>query len=60
MTFNILALIGNTFHTKDIDRAVELGKKYNPNRVIVEVSKGIRLGSGMGFFSFWSLFIAGS
>ena len=31
-----LGLIGNTFHTKDIDRAIELGKRYNPDRAIVE------------------------
>jgi hypothetical protein len=39
-----LGLIGNTFHTKDIDRAVELGKKYN--RVIVESQKVLGLDPG--------------
>ena len=34
-----LGIIGNTFYTKDIDRSIELGKKYNPNRVIVEAQK---------------------
>ena len=47
-----LGLIGNTFHTKDIDRAVELGKKYNPNRVIVEAQKVLGLDPGWGSSAF--------
>lgn len=47
-----LGLIGNIFHTKDIDRAVEFGRHYNPNRVIVEAQKvmGIDLGWGSSAF----------
>jgi hypothetical protein len=41
-----LGLIGNTFHTNDIDRAIELGKKYNPNKVIVEAQKVLGLDPG--------------
>ncbi len=47
-----LGLIGNTFHTKDIDRTVELGKKYNPNRVIVEAQKVLGLDPGWGSSAF--------
>ena len=47
-----LGLIGNTFHTKDIDRAVELGRKYNPNRVIVEAQKVMGIDPGWGSSAF--------
>ena len=47
-----LGLIGNTFHTKDIDRAVELGKKYNPNRVVVDSQKVLGLDPGWGSSAF--------
>lgn len=47
-----LGLIGNTFHTKDIDRAVELGRKYNPDRVIVESQKVLGLDPGWGSSAF--------
>jgi hypothetical protein len=47
-----LGLIGNTFHTKDIDRAVELGKQYNPNRVIVEANKVLGIDPGWGSSAF--------
>lgn len=47
-----LGLIGNTFHTKDIDRAVELGKLYNPNRVIVEAQKVMGIDPGWGSSAF--------
>ncbi len=47
-----LGLIGNTFHTIDIDRAVELGKKYNPNRVIVESQKVLGLDPSWGSSAF--------
>jgi hypothetical protein len=30
-----LGIIGNTFHELDIQRATELGKKYNPDKVIM-------------------------
>jgi hypothetical protein len=47
-----LGLIGNTFHTKDIDRTIELGKKYNPNKVIVEAQKVLGLDPGWGSSAF--------
>jgi hypothetical protein len=47
-----LGIIGNTFHTKDIDRAVELGKKYDPNHVIVESQKVLGLDPGWGSSAF--------
>ena len=47
-----LGLIGNTFHTKDIDRAVELGRKYNPNRLIVEAQKVMGKDPGWGSSAF--------
>jgi len=47
-----LCLIGNTFHTKDIDRAVELGKQYNANRVIVEAQKVMGIDPGWGSSAF--------
>jgi hypothetical protein len=47
-----VGLIGNTFHTKDIDRAVELGRKYNPNRIIVEANKVLGIDPGWGSSAF--------
>jgi len=47
-----LGLIGNTFHTKDIDRAIELGKKYNPNRVVVSAPKILGLDPAWGSSAF--------
>jgi hypothetical protein len=47
-----IGLIGNTFHTKDIDRAVKLGKQYNPNRVIVEAQKVLGIDPGWGSSAF--------
>lgn len=47
-----LGLIGNTFHTKDIDRAVELGKTYDPNCVVVYAEKVLGIDPG-----FWQLCI---
>lgn len=47
-----LGLIGNTFHSKDIDRALELGKKYDPNRVVVESQKVLGLDPGWGSSAF--------
>lgn len=47
-----LGLIGNTFHSKDIDRALELGKKYDPNRVVVESEKLLGLDPGWGISAF--------
>jgi hypothetical protein len=47
-----LGLIGNTFHQRDIDRAVELGRKYNPNRIIVEAQKVMGIDPGWGSSAF--------
>ncbi|MGB5089978.1 MAG: hypothetical protein WBN72_03435 [Nitrososphaeraceae archaeon] len=47
-----LGLIGNTFHSKDIDRALKLGKKYDPNRVVVESQKVLGLDPGWGSSAF--------
>lgn len=50
-----LGLIGNTIHYKDIDRALELGKKYDPNRVVVESQKVLGLDAGwVGPSNIWS------
>ena len=47
-----LGLIGNRFHTKDIDRAVEFGRHYNPDTVIVEAQKVMGIDSGWGSSAF--------
>ena len=47
-----LGVIGNTFHTQDIDRAIELGKKFNnknPNKY-AQQSMGIDPGFGSSPF----------
>ena len=36
-----LGLIGNTFHTADIDRAIELGKKYRTTNKYSQKAMGI-------------------
>ncbi|MGB5091577.1 MAG: hypothetical protein WBN72_11590 [Nitrososphaeraceae archaeon] len=55
-----LGLIGNTFHTKDIDRAIALGNKYNPNKVIVSSQRvlGIDVGWGSSAFGICLLQVA--
>jgi hypothetical protein len=45
-------IIGNTFHVKDIDRAVLLGKSYDPNRVVVDAEKILGLDPGWGSSAF--------
>jgi hypothetical protein len=45
-----LGLIGNTFHQKDIDRAIELGDSYNPDLVSIGQSEFV-LGIDSGFGS---------
>jgi hypothetical protein len=47
-----LGHIGNTFHTKDIDRTVELGNKYNPNSVVVSAPKILGLDPAWGSSAF--------
>jgi hypothetical protein len=57
-----LGLIGNTFHVKDVDRAVLLGKSYDPNNVVVESDKvmGIDVGWGSSAFGLVLLQVANS
>jgi hypothetical protein len=43
-----LGLIGNVFHTADIDRAIEKGKQYNPDIVNGYTQKSIGLDPGFG------------
>src|SRR6476646_3844892 len=45
-----LGLIGNTFHTQDIDRAIELGKKYRTPNKYAQQSMGIDPGFGSSPF----------
>jgi hypothetical protein len=45
-------IIGNTFHVKDIDRAVLLGKSYDANRVVVDSEKILGLDPGWGSSAF--------
>lgn len=47
-----LGLIGNTFHTNDIERAVELGKKYDPEHVGIYAQKVLGLDPGWGSSAF--------
>jgi hypothetical protein len=43
-----LGLIGNVFHTADIERAIEKGRLYNPDVVNTYRQKSIGLDSGFG------------
>lgn len=45
-----LGLIGNTFHTQDIDRAIELGKQYKTVNPYAQKSMGIDPGFGSSPF----------
>jgi hypothetical protein len=45
-------IIGNTFHVKDIDRAVLVGKSYDANRVVVDSEKILGLDPGWGSSAF--------
>ena len=45
-----LGLIGNTFHSADIDRAIELGKKYRTPNKYAQQSMGIDPGFGSSPF----------
>lgn len=47
-----LGLIGNTFHQRDIDRAVELGRSYDPNRVVIYADKVLGIDPGFGSSGF--------
>jgi hypothetical protein len=45
-----LGLIGNTFHTQDIERAIELGKKYRVTNTFAQKAMGIDPGFGSSAF----------
>jgi hypothetical protein len=45
-----LGLIGNTFHTRDIERAIELGKKYRTTNKYAQKAMGIDPGFGSSPF----------
>ena len=45
-----LGLIGNTFHTADIDRAIQLGKKYTITSKFAQKAMGIDPGFGFSPF----------
>ena len=47
-----LGIIGNTFHELDIQRAVELGKKYDPNLVVHGAPLVLGLDPGWGSSAF--------
>jgi hypothetical protein len=47
-----LGIIGNTFHELDIQRATELGKKYNPDKVIMGEPLILGLDPGWGSSAF--------
>jgi hypothetical protein len=48
-----LGRIGNVFHTRDIDAAVEKGRKYDPDVVNQYALKSMGIDPAMGFFSVW-------
>ena len=50
-TLQYLGLIGNTFHTADIERAIALGKKFKTPNKYAQQSMGID--PGFGSFSLW-------
>jgi hypothetical protein len=45
-------IIGNTFHIKDIERAIKIGTTYDPNRVVVYAEKVLGLDPGWGSSAF--------
>ena len=47
-----LGLIGNVFHTKDIDAAIEKGKNYNPDTVNTFSQKSVGLDPAWGSSAF--------
>ena len=47
-----LGIIGNTFHELDIQRAIELGKKYNPDNIVMNAPKILGLDPGWGSSAF--------
>ena len=47
-----LGLIGNTFHTQDIERAIELGNNYSPDLISQDTQKVLGIDSGFGSSAF--------
>jgi len=47
-----LGIIGNTFHVKDIERCLELGKHYDPNRIVVNAKHILGLDPSWGSSAF--------
>ena len=47
-----LGLIGNVFHTKDIDAAVQRGKQYNPDSPVMMSGKSIGIDPAYGSSNF--------
>jgi terminase large subunit-like protein len=47
-----LGKIGNVFHTKDIEAAIEKGKKYNPDNIISFTSTSMGIDPGYGSSAF--------
>ena len=52
MILKYLGLIGNTFHTKDIDRAIELGETYDPDLINMSTQKVLGIDPGWGSSAF--------
>jgi hypothetical protein len=49
---NTIGKIGNVFHTKDIEAAIEMGRKYNPDVVGSPTSKSMRIDPVYGSSAF--------
>jgi hypothetical protein len=47
-----LGRIGNVFHTKDIEAAIEKGRKYNPDNIIPLTSTSMGIDPGWGSSAF--------
>jgi hypothetical protein len=47
-----LGKIGNVFHTKDIEAAIEKGRKYNPDNIISFSSKSMGIDPAYGSSAF--------
>jgi hypothetical protein len=47
-----LGLIGYTFHSADIDRAIELGNTYDPSLISPDTQKVLGIDSGFGSSAF--------
>jgi hypothetical protein len=47
-----LGKIGNVFHTKDIEAAIEKGRKYNPDNIITFTSTSMGIDPGYGSSAF--------